>query len=463
MCSPRGQSTITNTIAHTASLPSTRYSVAASTGALYRKSHNQYPAPLHQPPHLQVPDCHQFSLLLYFACFASMKAPSLVHPNGTTRSSRVCFLLVPLLLLPMGCVRKVTVAPIKPFNSTVALPERQLPQLPILAYHRVHPTISNHMVVSPALFRAHLEALRAHGYSFISLDSWFAALRGETHLPPKPIAVSFDDGWRDQYQYALPILTEFNAPAIFYIYPATVGSEDAMSWHQLSELSQRGHLIGCHSATHSDLARPFAIESRQQYLARLRRETREARTTLSQRLGQNIVHFCYPYGYYNSNVLAFVREAGFLSATTVNPVVNDAATFPLLLGRFIVAPWMSPQALIHLVSARRLEIEAVPPDAAMPETPTTCLRAYIPNDALSLVAVRMKWNWRWADAHWDPSTRTVSLPFAQPLAPGIYTAQIHAWDALSNHYVAAWLFHQTRTVSSSSLSSPHRLAQLQRR
>jgi len=366
-------------------------------------------------------------------------------------------------VLLCGCVRKISVAPVKPFQDPVALPARELPALPILAYHRVTPRATNHMVVAPELLREHLRALRDSGYTAITPDEWYDALHGRHTLPPKPVMITFDDAWRDQYEYALPILDEHGVRAAFFAYTSTIGSPGTMSWDELRDVARRGHIVGCHTATHSDLARPFGHESADQYGRRLQREIVEARHNLEQQLGVSVQHFCYPYGYYNSNVIALVRAAGYRTAMTVNPAVNDARTPLPQLGRIIVAPWHSGGELLGLMAARPLRLQDVAPgDGAMPHGQTTQLRAQLPGTLAPLANVRVKWNWRWAEAHWDAASRTVTLPFSAPLAAGIYTAQVHAWDAQSNHYVSAWLFQQTAAPLQAAGAS-HALAHLHER
>lgn len=357
-----------------------------------------------------------------------------------------------------ACVRKVSVAPVKPFQEPVAMPQRALPALVILAYHRVTPHATNHMVVSPELLQRQLLAVRQHGYSVITPDEWVAAVHGRMAAPPKPVIITFDDAWHDQYQYALPILEALGMRAVFYAYTATIGTPGTMSWDELRELARRGHVIGCHTATHSDLARPFKFEDSARYAQRLQREIAGARDVMEQELGFPVAHFCYPYGYYNTNVIALVQAAGYRTAMTVNPNANAATTPLLQLGRIIVAPWMDAEALVQQMAARPLAVTATPSDGAMPLEATTRVVARLPKLAEPLAAVRVKWNWRWVDAQWDSSTRTVTVPFQEPLTAGIYTAQVHAWDAHSNHYVSAWLFQQTAPACAAETS--HAYAQL---
>lgn len=357
-----------------------------------------------------------------------------------------------------ACVRKVSIAPVKPFQKPVAMPQRELPALVILAYHRVTPHATNHMVVSPDLLRRQLLAVQQHGYTVITPDEWVAAVQGQLAAPPKPVMLTFDDAWRDQYAYALPILEELGMRAVFYAYTATIGSPDTMSWDDLRELARRGHVIGCHSATHSDLARPFRFEDSARYAQRLQREIAGARAVMEQELGFPVAHFCYPYGFYNTNVIALVRAAGYRTAMTVNPSANAAMTPLLQLGRMIVAPWTDAEALVQQMATRPLAVTATPGDGAMPLEATTRVVARLPELAEPLTAVRVKWNWRWVEAEWNPATRTVTLPFTAPLTAGIYTAQVHAWDARSNHYVSAWLFQQTAAARAAETS--HAYAQL---
>lgn len=352
-----------------------------------------------------------------------------------------------------ACVRKVSVAPVKPFQEPVAMPQRELPALVILAYHRVTPHATNHMVVSPELLRRQLLAVQQHGYTVITPDDWVAAVQGRMACPPKPVIITFDDAWRDQYEYALPILEALGLRAVFYAYTATIGSPDTMSWDELRELARRGHVIGCHSATHSDLARPFAFEHDARYAQRLQREIAGARAVMEQELGLPVAHFCYPYGFYNTNVIATVQAAGYRTAMTVNPSANAATTPLLQLGRIIVAPWTDAEALVQQMAARPLAVTATPGDGTMPREATTRVVARLPEVAEPLAAVRFKWNWRWVEAEWDPVTRTVTLPFKAPLTAGIYTAQVHAWDACSNHYVSAWLFQQTAPARAAEINN----------
>ncbi len=328
--------------------------------------------------------------------------------------------------------------------------------VPIIAYHRVSAAVKNGMNVPPALFRRHMRFLAENGYSPITLDQWCAAVLDGAPLPPKCVMITFDDAWRSQYENALPILRKYGFPATFFAYTSVVGNRSTMTWEQLRALADEGHCIGCHSATHGDLARPFSLETNAQYEQRLKREIVDAKATIEEHLGIPIRHFCYPYGYYNTNVIAHLLRSGYASAVTVNPFVNAVGTPLFQLGRFIIAPWTTAEQLREKLDRMPLAVRNVTPfNGAMRTRPTSNVQAVLPlATELPLTVVRMKWKWRWTESNWEPASRRISCSFDQPLEPGLYPVQVHAWDAESNHYAYAWLFQQSEVDTSRAGLTP---------
>jgi peptidoglycan/xylan/chitin deacetylase (PgdA/CDA1 family) len=373
--------------------------------------------------------------------------------------------IVALLLLP-ACTHDVAVAPIvrRPAALVTASNTVAPAHLPILAYHRVMSGLDNHMNVSPALFRQHMQYLHTNHYKAISLDEWHMAVCCGTPLPEKIVVITFDDAWRDQYEQAAPILEEFGMHATFFAYTSVIGTPNYMSWTQLRDLAQRGHAIGCHSATHCDLARPFAHEDAAAYARRLTREIDEVQRLTSDCVAAPVQHYCYPYGYYNTDVVAHVRAAPYATAVTVNPMINTRATPLHQLGRFIIAPWTKVADLEALLTMQALPVLAsAPRDGAILSGTLTNIVVWVPpGTALPLARVRMKWNWRWTDSAYDPVRGVIVCAVPVPLKPNLYTAQVHAWDAHSNHYAYAWLFQQCadaglpRPAAAATVPAPRR-------
>src|SRR2546427_545976 len=96
----------------------------------------------------------------------------------------------------------------------------------ILMYHLVTPTPPERFwkySVSPKAFSTQMRWLRVVGYHPISFEVWLEYRSGRTTLPPRPVIITFDDGYQDCFNYAVPILLAHRFPAIFFIVAGLVG------------------------------------------------------------------------------------------------------------------------------------------------------------------------------------------------------------------------------------------------
>lgn len=168
--------------------------------------------------------------------------------------------------------------------------------VPILMYHHISSTIAAPsqvgLTVSDSDFAAQLEYLRQHGYHTVLLRRVFAALYTHAALPPHPIVLSFDDGYRDNYTDALPILRHYQDVAEFNVitaYPGiTLGVNTYMTWKQIKTLVKDGMEIGSHTIDHQDLG--LMSEDH------LRYELRDSRNVLQQKLHVPVQFIAYPSG-----------------------------------------------------------------------------------------------------------------------------------------------------------------------
>jgi len=314
--------------------------------------------------------------------------------------------------------------------------------VPVIAYHHVTDEQQNDMTVSPDLFNQHMQFLADNGYQPVTLDAWCAAALHGAELPQKPIMITFDDAWKSQYEFALPILEKFGFPATFFAYIDVIGNKTTMTWEQLRILAEKGNCIGCHSATHCKLTLKFDFETDLQYKERISREIVGAKNLIEEHLGVQIRHFCYPYGFYNSEIFSMLESAGYISGVTVNPTVNTFFTPLFQLDRFIIAPWTTVEKLEEKLETLPLDIVSLEPmNGEMCGEPVKEIKVKLSGEQ-KLTSVRMKWKWKWAESTWDKSSQTVTHTLEEPLEKGIYTVQLHGWDDESNHYSAAWLFQK---------------------
>ncbi|WP_170319438.1 polysaccharide deacetylase family protein [Polyangium spumosum] len=176
---------------------------------------------------------------------------------------------------------------------------------------------------SPEGLRFHLTELRRRGYRFGSLDGLVRQLDGGAREDVRSAFVTFDDGWRNQYEHALPILRALGIPATFFVTTSHLREESAcakrMGPAELRALADAGMTIGSHTRTHPDLAR---LDD-----TRLDDELRGSRQDLEDLLGKPVTLFAYPGGSLSARVVRAVRRAGYEAAcSSYGPARNDATS-----------------------------------------------------------------------------------------------------------------------------------------
>lgn len=164
--------------------------------------------------------------------------------------------------------------------------------------------------VSPAEFRAQMQYLRDHGFTAIDLYDLSLAIVGKQKLPAKPVILTFDDGYVDNYTNAFPILQEFGFEATFFIITDYVdnGVPAHLTWAMIEEMAAAGHRMESHSKSHPNLTeqeRDFLIW---QILG--------SQETLAAHIGYTPRFFCYPGGRYDEETIAVLQELDFWGAVT---------------------------------------------------------------------------------------------------------------------------------------------------
>lgn len=163
--------------------------------------------------------------------------------------------------------------------------------------------------IAPVDFRAQLQYLQKRGFQFVSLTDYVNALRLPYGSRAKQMAITFDDGWRDNHEFALPLLLSLGLKATFYIVTGEMQGVEAakrMSTRDLQGLANAGMEIGGHSVTHPNLA-TLSLE-------RLQSELGDSKRKLQDDLGIEVRHFAYPGGRFNQLVVEQCELAGYQSA-----------------------------------------------------------------------------------------------------------------------------------------------------
>jgi peptidoglycan/xylan/chitin deacetylase (PgdA/CDA1 family) len=175
---------------------------------------------------------------------------------------------------------------------------------PILLYHHVEGDLSySRYYVSVPEFQAQMQALYDWGYTAIPISLLLDALIDGAELPPKPIVITFDDGNRNIYDNAFPIMKEYNFPGVFYIVGNRVNSGTNITHApELKEMVEAGWEIGSHSYTHSDLTLDHSIA---------RYEILQSKLDIEDSIGVEVNTFAYPFGLVDPYLAQKVSDYGY--------------------------------------------------------------------------------------------------------------------------------------------------------
>lgn len=226
-----------------------------------------------------------------------------------------------------------------------------------LCYHSVHPDGPPYLSVRPELFAAHLRTLRHHGYRSGRCADLVALEAGDP--PEQPLAfITFDDGYVDNYEVALPILLEYGFSALVFLVTAQVGRPalvwpelsgagvrypDVMrplSWEMVDAMAAAGVEFGSHTRTHPHLPR---LDD-----AMLADELATSRAELEARVGTCLA-LAYPFGEWNARVASRANTVGYRWAFSLPPGVRFGG------------PWCIPRVSVdHRDDARRFALKLHP-------------------------------------------------------------------------------------------------------
>jgi peptidoglycan/xylan/chitin deacetylase (PgdA/CDA1 family) len=189
----------------------------------------------------------------------------------------------------------------------------------VLMYHRVgnadHPSTN----VTEAQFRAHLDYLETEGFNVVPLARVVEALEANRPLPPRTVAITFDDGYRSVGETAHPMLEARGFPYTVFVNtePVNAGQAGHMSWERMRGLAAQGVRFANHSRSHAALFHRRDGETRPRWRDRVRTDLLDARASLRDELG-DAVHqspplLAYPYGEYSLELMDEVAELGFVA------------------------------------------------------------------------------------------------------------------------------------------------------
>ena len=237
----------------------------------------------------------------------------LASPKPKIKPSAQILPLVPRQQIDQLTAKKLVT--VKADQAKIGTPLQTLYFAPILTFHYISTTSETSSVaiglhIGPKEFDKILQGLRKNGYQTVFASDIAAYLaRGER--PPKNwVALTFDDGYRDFYTNAMPLLQKYQAKATLFIITAATGPA-YLTPDQIKDISQSGLVeIGSHTVNHPMLSKLSAADQS--------RELVESKSYLEKLLHEDISLICYPYGDFDARVEKLAQQAGYSFGLTYN-------------------------------------------------------------------------------------------------------------------------------------------------
>ena len=228
--------------------------------------------------------------------------------KGTSLKYRICYYGAGILAVLFLCLVLITPAGV-----------------PILEYHKVNDATDDVYTVPVKKFTAQMDYLLEAGYTPISLLDFLRARKGKQQLPDRPIIITFDDGYEDNYTTMLPVLEARGMKATLFMVTNDIGQPGYLTWDQLRDMQERGIEIGSHTANHQPL--PTLDD------AQANDEIKLSKLLLEWNGIHTVFGFSYPNGAYDDRLPAMLQQNEYLAAVTGDAGFNTFETNPYLMQR----------------------------------------------------------------------------------------------------------------------------------
>lgn len=199
--------------------------------------------------------------------------------------------------------------------------------VPVLNYHQINDRDENALTVHTDQFEAQMKYLADNGYHVITPAEMIDAWDNGTALPDKPVIITFDDGYADNYRYAFPILQKYNLKGTIFLISDYVSTyPNYLTWAQVDEMQESGLIdFESHTLSHEQLDKLSPEETWNQL--------DNSKKALEWHLQKEINFLAYPCGSYDEELQQQVKKAGYKGAFTVNFGLADKSENHYILDR----------------------------------------------------------------------------------------------------------------------------------
>ncbi|SFT21641.1 polysaccharide deacetylase family protein [Paenibacillus sp. BC26] len=202
-------------------------------------------------------------------------------------------------------------------------------QIPVLCYHSITDKKTGEYVVSPAHLEEQMRWLHEQGYRSINLSQFELLMKGKLPNDGRNVLITFDDGYKDNYTNAYPILNKFGYVAVEFLVTNWVGGPDYMNWSEVDQLSGKGWDLMSHTRTHPYL--PLHTTKGQMD------EIAGSKAQLEKHLSKPVHVIAYPYGLRSFETVKIVKDSGYDYAFTFDDGMTTSLQNPYLLKRLFIS------------------------------------------------------------------------------------------------------------------------------
>ncbi len=247
------------------------------------------------------------------------------------------------------CLLLVVFIALIPFSSHYkageAEPAEEVVYLPIIMYHEVKPYKAGRDVISPWEFESDLKYLTENGYTTVTMSDLINYVYQDIPLPEKPIILTFDDGYLNNYVYVLPLLEKYHMKMVFSIIgkntddftriPDKNLDYSHVTWSQLNEMLASGYVeVQNHSyslykySSKNVGCKQMSNETDEEYEFRLTTDLEKLQEKIKQETGFTPNTVTYPYGSFSPNTDAVLKKMGFKATLSCKYRLNKITENP---------------------------------------------------------------------------------------------------------------------------------------
>ena len=233
----------------------------------------------------------------------------------------------------------------------------------VLLYHHVSSKTPKSTSVTVAQFEQHLTLIEELGLEVVPLTTITDAIKNNQPVSNNWVAITFDDGYRNVYDNAFPILKAKKMPFTVFVNPQMVKpSKLYMDWAQLKELSDAGTIIANHTMAHENLVQD-GLTNRQ-----LIKNIEQAELQIKEQLGQNHKMLAFPYGEYNEEIENTLAELGYIGFAQHSGAINNTSNLTALTRFPANGIYANPKTLKNKINSIPFDIKAITPKDTKPDS-----------------------------------------------------------------------------------------------